>query len=69
MKASLSSNAMVWLLRLSHLLPGVNFLSGNLNIKVLRKFVLVILRTMFGQLSGYGETEHAGYAPSLSPLH
>ena len=28
MKAS--SNAMVWLLRLSHLLPGVNFLSGNL---------------------------------------
>ena len=38
---------MVWLLRLSHLMPGDHFLSGNLNNKVL---LLVILGISFGHI-------------------
>ena len=34
-KASLPNNAMVWLQRLPHLIPGDHFLSWNLNDKVL----------------------------------
>ena len=34
-KALLPNNAMVWLQRLPHLMPGDHFLSGNLNDKVL----------------------------------
>ena len=34
-KSLIAINAMVWLQRLSHLMPGDHFLSGNLNDKVL----------------------------------
>ena len=35
LKAPLQNNAMVWLLRLFHIMPCDHFLSGNLNTKVL----------------------------------
>ena len=77
-KVSLPNNAMVWLQRLSHLMPGDHFFCGNLNDNVLATYPSDledhsgIFDMSNGCLGNYlamvRQDMHAGHAPSLSAL-